>query len=220
MLRLRSCASSMMIESYCRRSGSRLRLGEQDSVGHQLQPATRADLVVEAHLVADERPELRLQLLRDPRRDRARSDPARLRVADPAVAAAADLEQHFRQLRRLAGAGLAADDNDRVRCNRPQDVVLPCVDRQRRVEPGRDGVFHSCRVSPESRPGRLIGPAFATLRVSSCFGSAAMRRRDPGFHAGGNDDRSRDHRDPRRGRAARLPGLFDAREDGRTWSLR
>ena len=44
-----------------------LRLGEQDTVGHQLDVTRRRDLVGEADLEADMAPELRLQLLRDAR---------------------------------------------------------------------------------------------------------------------------------------------------------
>ena len=42
MLRLRSWASSMMIVSYLRSMPVALQLGEQDAVGHQLDPAAPA----------------------------------------------------------------------------------------------------------------------------------------------------------------------------------
>ena len=48
-------------------------------------------------------------------RDGARGDAARLRVADAARVAAAQLEADLGQLRGLARAGLAADDDDLVR---------------------------------------------------------------------------------------------------------
>ena len=41
MLRLRSCASSMMIVSYWRSIAVGLDLGEQDAVGHQLDQGVR-----------------------------------------------------------------------------------------------------------------------------------------------------------------------------------
>ena len=66
-----------------------LRLGEQDAVGHQLDVRVGLRLVGEAHLVADRLADARAELLRDARRDRARGDAPRLRVADqPALAAA------------------------------------------------------------------------------------------------------------------------------------
>ena len=72
------------------------------------------ELVREADLVADRLAERRVELLRDARRHGARGDAARLRVADEAVHAAPELEADLRQLRRLAGARLAADDDDLV----------------------------------------------------------------------------------------------------------
>ena len=112
-----------------------LRLGEQDAVGHQLDRGALAHLLVEAHLVADAVAELGAQLLGDARGDRARGDAPRLGVADAAARACrAHLEQDLGQLRGLARAGLAADDDDRVRVDRRADLVAPRVDRQRGVE--------------------------------------------------------------------------------------
>ena len=91
-----------------------LRLGEQDAVGHQLHVGRGARPVGEAHLVADDLPELGLQLLGDARRRRARRDAPRLGVADHAVDAAPELQADLRQLRGLARAGLAADDHHLV----------------------------------------------------------------------------------------------------------
>jgi hypothetical protein len=45
--------------------------------------------------------------------------------------AAAELERDLRQLRRLARAGLAADDDHRVRGHRARDLLAPGGDRQR-----------------------------------------------------------------------------------------
>ena len=96
-----------------------LRLGEQDAVGHQLDAGAGRQPVLEADLVADDLAERRLQLLGDALGDARRGDAARLRVADQAAAVGArprpSAERDLRQLRRLARAGLAADDDDRVR---------------------------------------------------------------------------------------------------------
>ena len=45
MLRLRSWASSMMIVSYLLEVAVALELGQQDAVGHQLDPARRATVL-------------------------------------------------------------------------------------------------------------------------------------------------------------------------------
>ena len=105
-----------------------LRLGQQDAVGHQLDRGARLrSRSWKRTLVADDLAQRRVQLERDALGDARRGDPARLRVADqPAAvgAAAAELEHDLGQLRRLAGAGLAADDHDlvlarwRARCPR------------------------------------------------------------------------------------------------------
>ena len=73
-----------------------------------------ADLVGEPHLVADGLAELGAQLLGDPLGDRAGGEAARLGVADQPCDAAAELEADLRQLRGLAGPGLAGDDHDLV----------------------------------------------------------------------------------------------------------
>ncbi len=66
-----------------------LDLGQQQAVGHQPHQRVLARAVVEAHRVADRLAERDLQLVGDPLGDRARGQPARLRVRDrPAHAAA------------------------------------------------------------------------------------------------------------------------------------
>jgi hypothetical protein len=69
-----------------------LDLGEQDAVRHHLDHGVVADLIGEAHLVADRRAQRRVQLLGDALGDRARGYPARLGVADLAAYAATQLE--------------------------------------------------------------------------------------------------------------------------------
>ena len=130
MLRLRSCASSTMIVSYAASSGSPMRLREQDAVGHQLDERVGLRVVGEPHLVADGLAERRAELVRDPRRDRARGDAPRLRVADEPALAAPEREADLRQLRRLAGTGLAADDHHRVCRDGRGDLVGALRDRK------------------------------------------------------------------------------------------
>ena len=112
-----------------------LRLGQQDAVGHQLDRRARLQPVLEAHLVAHHLAQRRLQLLRDALGHGAGGDAPRLGVADQALAArteaAAQLQGNLRQLRGLARARLAADDDHLVRAQRLRDLVAPLRHRQR-----------------------------------------------------------------------------------------
>ena len=119
-----------------------LELGEQDAVGHHLDPGVARRAIGEAHLVADLGAELRLQLRGQALGDRAGGDPSRLGVPDqsPATAlSAAQLEADLRQLRGLPRAGLAGHDHDLVIPDRRRDVVAPAADRQL----GREGDVHN-----------------------------------------------------------------------------
>ena len=107
-----------------------LRFREQDAVGHQLDVRVGLRVIGEADLVADRVAEPRAELLRDSRRDCARGDPARLRVADQPALAAAVREAYLRKLRRLSRACLAADDHDRVVADGCGDLVRALRDRQ------------------------------------------------------------------------------------------
>jgi hypothetical protein len=114
-----------------------LRFCQQDAVGHELDRGARAQLLVEAHLVAHQAAAARSELLCDARGDRARRDAPRLRVADEAPGAAPHVEQDLRQLRGLAGAGLAAHHHHRMALDRRTDLLAACADRQGRVEADR-----------------------------------------------------------------------------------
>ncbi len=91
-----------------------LDLGEQDAVGHQLDQGAVADLVGEAHGVADRLAKRGAQLVGDALRDGARGQPARLGVPDGAADAAAEFQADLGQLGRLARAGLAGDHDHLV----------------------------------------------------------------------------------------------------------
>ena len=101
-----------------------LRLGEQDAVGHQLDqafgrgcdPGSAACSPRAGRAASSSSSAIRA-------RDRARGDAARLRVADDARDAAAASRQIFGQLRRLARAGLAAHDHDRMLLDGAADLV-------------------------------------------------------------------------------------------------
>ena len=113
-----------------------LRLGEQDAIGHQLDPAFRRRFIVETDLDADAGADLRLQFLRQPRRHRTGGQPARLGMTDQAARADAEIEADFRQLRRLARSGLAAHDDYLVVGDQFGNLAPPFVDRQIGLEFG------------------------------------------------------------------------------------
>jgi len=100
-----------------------LDLREQDAVGHQLDRGLRADPVVEAHLVADQPAGCPAELLRNPIRQGACRDAPRLGVADPPGEPASEFQTELRQLSRLAGARLAAKDDDLMRRDRLRDLL-------------------------------------------------------------------------------------------------
>jgi hypothetical protein len=108
-----------------------LDLGQQQAVGQQPQQRVLARVVAEAHRVADGLAEGDVELVGDSLGDRARGEPPRLRVRDRPAHAAPELETHLRQLRRLAGAGLAGHDHDLVLADRRQQVLAARADRQR-----------------------------------------------------------------------------------------
>lgn len=74
--------------------------------------------------------DLRLEFLRQTRRHRAGGQPARLGVADQATRANAEVEADFRQLRRLARAGFAANDDHLVVGDQFGNIGTAFIDRQ------------------------------------------------------------------------------------------
>ena len=151
-----------------------LELGEQDAVGHHLDPGVRRGPVGEADLVADLRPQRRLQLGREALRDRAGRDPAGLGVPDhPAAAAraAAELETDLGQLGGLARAGLAGDDDDLVVADGRRDVVTPLADRQL----GREGDVHN---AGDSSPATVAAPTQLPTAAATGRLLAGNRHRD------------------------------------------
>jgi hypothetical protein len=102
-----------------------LDLGEQDAVGHQLDQRVLARPAGEAHLVADRVGAGGAELRRDALRDGAGGDAPRLRVPDGAEHAPAHLERDLGQLRGLARAGLARDDDHLVVGEGGLDVLDP-----------------------------------------------------------------------------------------------
>jgi hypothetical protein len=109
-------------------------LRQQDAVGHELDAAVFADLVVEAHLVADQLAQFALQFLRHAACHRTCGNPSRLGAADHAGLATACGQAQFRQLGGLARAGFTGDHHDLMVADQPDDGVGFTRNRQLRVQ--------------------------------------------------------------------------------------
>ena len=107
-----------------------LRFGEQDAVGHQLDVRLRRSTVSKANLVAHHAAQFAIQLLRDAGSSGACSNAARLRVANEAGGAAPELQANFRNLRRLARPGFAANNHHLMLVNQLGNLGAPHIDRQ------------------------------------------------------------------------------------------
>ena len=105
-------------------------LGHEDPVRHHLDVGVGTDFVVEADLGPDGLPHPAAQLARDAGGHASRGDPPRLGVADPARGPPPRGEADLRELGRLAGARLAADDHDRVAFDGGRDRQASGGDRK------------------------------------------------------------------------------------------
>ncbi len=108
-----------------------LDLGEQDPVGHHLDPRVHAHPIGEPHGIPHRGTELDAHLLGDPLGDRARRQPPWLGVTDHPVRAAPRFEAQPGQLGALARSRLPGHHDDAVVAQRGDDLVAPFVDRQR-----------------------------------------------------------------------------------------
>jgi hypothetical protein len=120
-----------------------LDLGEENPVGHELDPGVPARVVVEphfaAHLPAPGHPEL----LGNPLGHTHRRHPPRLGAADLALRAKPGLKGHLGQLRRFSRAGLSRHNQHPVFPKRRDDFSAPCANRQiDRVTDLRERVRH------------------------------------------------------------------------------
>ncbi len=121
-------------------------LGQQNAVGHQLDVSLGRDAVGKAYLEADIPPQLGLQLLRNARRRGACGNAARLGVADQPRQATAEFETDFGQLRGLARAGFATDDDHLMLKNGSSDF-FPSQGNWQRL------VIDDCRPCSAARLG-------------------------------------------------------------------
>ena len=123
--------------------------------------------------VADGPAELDAELLGDALGDGAGGEPPRLRVGDGAAHAAPELEADLRQLRRLARAGLAGDDDDLVGADRREQVVAARADRQLRRVFDRRWQRLTAASDADRRSGDVAGDTgqrsvIAAFRVTAC----------------------------------------------------
>jgi hypothetical protein len=162
-----------------------LRLGEQDAVGHDLEETPGAGALGEAHLVADVATQGAGKLLGDAGRHAAGGDPPGLRVPDQGRPAPSQLEADLRQLGRLAGPGLAADDDDLVRGDRVGDLLpLRGHGQFGRVgeTPGPVGVAASAKINggrdllgqPPSAPAGGRAPGGGPLQAAQAPAQAIL----------------------------------------------
>src|SRR5690606_5376902 len=209
-----------------------LELGEEDAVGHELDEAGVGDLVGEADLPAHGLSQRGAELLGDALGDGAGGDPAGLGVADQTAHAAAELEADLGDLRGLARAGLAGDDDDLVVADGLGDVVAALRDgqlvgvdalRDARGPRGERGLlrldvgFEGCERGLAGRSFERTGLAQATTQCALVGGAQredAFTQAGTGFRgAAGHDDRQgyaavspRATRFSVAGTATRLPG--------------
>jgi hypothetical protein len=163
----------------------RLRLGQQDAVGHQLDVRVGPTVVGEADFVADRGAELDIELLGNARGDAARGDTPRLRVADQAARAAPELQTDFRDLRRLAGSGFAADDDHLMLPNRRRDPLARFGHRQFGWIGDGGAAVGAARDTVDRRRDRLFEPVLLCRRGSRLQPVNPAAERNPvAGHAG------------------------------------
>ena len=195
-----------------------LQLGQQDAVGHHLDPALLGGAVGEPHLVADGLTQLGAELLGDPLGHAARRDPARLGVADQAAA--------WRRCRRARApgrswaAGWSSPSRSRRRRSRPGGPGSP--PRCRRGGPtqgGRRGTGCAQRVqSPRRRhagQGDGVGARGGRRRAEGCGPPCPGRRAGPTAAAAGPASVRAPAREPvEPGSALSVLVVADRREGG------
>ncbi|CAG9217134.1 hypothetical protein BGLA2_2640002 [Burkholderia gladioli] len=162
-----------------------LRLGQQDAVRHQLDRGAGREIVGKTYLVADHLAERRAELLGDAAAGGRGGQPARLGVADEALAAsaepAAELETDLRQLGGLARTGLAADDHHLVGGDRARDLLALARDGQafgeadRRDRVRRYGRPRGARLAGFTRLALFArGTGFAALGPGARFAAPGI----------------------------------------------
>ena len=176
MLRLRSCASSMMMALYLRSSLSRWISASRMPSVMSLTLVDAADLAGEADLEADFLADLDAEFLRDALGHGAGREPARLGVADQPVLAQAELEAHLGDLGGLTRAGLAGDDGHLVGRDGGHQIFAALGDRQlggvgnMQCHGWRQSTGADCPLGGDGGCAVLLsGPAAAAGLFRCCF---------------------------------------------------
>ena len=111
--------------------GVEARFGEQHAVRHERNLRIAGDLAGEAVPEADESADFALQLVGDARRHRDGGEAAGLGAGDARMGAPVGeqmFQGHLGKLGRLAGTGVAADDDDGMGAQRGEDFVVVRAD--------------------------------------------------------------------------------------------
>ena len=131
-----------------------LRLGQQDTVGHQLDVGLRSGAVIETNSAADLAAPIDIQFFCDATGNGKCRDSARLGATNLCLNAQPRFKAHLGNLRRLARTRFTRDDDDLMCADGGDDVVFP----------RRDGQIR--RIANE----RSLQPAF----LSQCHRSAHL----------------------------------------------
>ena len=107
-----------------------LRLGQEDAVGHELDPRVLAQLLIEAHLIPNHFAQRHLQFLCHTLRHTHRRNPPRLRATDPSTLRPQGLGHHLRQLRGLARPRVAHDHDHPMLTQGGKDLLAMRHHRQ------------------------------------------------------------------------------------------
>ena len=150
-----------------------LRFRQQNAVRHQLDRGALLQPVLKTHLVADDFAQRRLELFGNALGHAAGGNPARLRVADQARllararvhGATAQRQGDLGQLRGLARAGLATDDDDLVLAHRRHDVI---ASRRYRQIFGKRDLQTVFRNRQKNSPLPLANPAIIPVLPGRC----------------------------------------------------
>jgi len=134
-----------------------LGFSQQDTVSHQFDQGIGIALILEPHLIADQRAQRCTQLFGHPAGHTARRDTARLGMTDQAVLPTADFQTDLRQLGGFTRAGFTRQDQHLMLEQRRLDLVTLGGNRQIFVITNQR---HAGRPRSHLRAGRLhpLGP--------------------------------------------------------------
>jgi len=103
-------------------------LGQENAVGHELDPGCRSGPVGEPDFATDQPGSLQAQFLGHPTGNRGGRQTAGLGAADHSFTTAARIKAHLGQLRGLAGTGITGNDHHPMVANRLDNFPATCRD--------------------------------------------------------------------------------------------